>query len=518
MISFDNLSSEQIDIINYDGNIAVLACPGSGKSTTISFKIKNILMQIPNYKGIIAISYTNKASDELEAKVETLINDPENSFFGTIDKFCINEIIVPATFKNNKKIEILGNDFYNDSKKTLSEIELMDKQRKIINEGKIILKLVGKYSLELLKSNKIIQEYLISRYSAIFIDEYQDCDEYQDSIFRFLVELGMKGIAVGDPEQSIFEYANKSSIYLRSLGKYGFKVFQLNTNRRCHKSIVDYATKFISSEYACVAEDDIRIGRHKIIGDEEKVANFIDLKLESIMKKYEIKDLSEIAILCRSNRTGKLIKQHLQCESVFFEETSLEKLANYYQEARLAIELIKYYFSKTKKTSDDIVLSFSPYNTVKSKRAKMTSLIKKMKEKQNLFEIIDVMKMIIQCDVSQEIKNEVGQVIKSKKLLDNLLFNNNGKLSIMSIHKSKGLEFDFVILVDLHNYILPSKKKECENEDINLHYVSITRARKYVLMLVNTIRTKSDGVKILSDVSDFISQRDDLLFLKKGNI
>mgnify|MGYP002763491668 CR=1 FL=1 len=47
MISFDNLSSEQIDIINYDGNIAVLACPGSGKSTTISFKITFFSSSIP---------------------------------------------------------------------------------------------------------------------------------------------------------------------------------------------------------------------------------------------------------------------------------------------------------------------------------------------------------------------------------------------------------------------------------------------------------------------------------------
>lgn len=60
------LTEEQKAIIESEGNVVVIAVPGSGKTTTISYKIGKILTDISEYNGIIAISYTNKASDELK--------------------------------------------------------------------------------------------------------------------------------------------------------------------------------------------------------------------------------------------------------------------------------------------------------------------------------------------------------------------------------------------------------------------------------------------------------------------
>ena len=68
------LSDEQKKIIECDGNIVVIADPGSGKTTTMSYKIKKVLSE-NTFKGVIAISYTNKASDELKTKVKKLIED-----------------------------------------------------------------------------------------------------------------------------------------------------------------------------------------------------------------------------------------------------------------------------------------------------------------------------------------------------------------------------------------------------------------------------------------------------------
>ena len=63
------LTKEQLDIINAEGNIVVIAVPGSGKTTTITYKIKKILSELDEYQGVIAISYTNKASNELKGRV-----------------------------------------------------------------------------------------------------------------------------------------------------------------------------------------------------------------------------------------------------------------------------------------------------------------------------------------------------------------------------------------------------------------------------------------------------------------
>lgn len=88
-------TNEQLDIINEEGHCVVIAKPGSGKTFTLSKKIKRILPNLPEYKGIIAISYTNKASNELKTRSLEGGLEVKGSFFGTIDKFYISEIILP---------------------------------------------------------------------------------------------------------------------------------------------------------------------------------------------------------------------------------------------------------------------------------------------------------------------------------------------------------------------------------------------------------------------------------------
>ncbi|MGP1061949.1 UvrD-helicase domain-containing protein [Serratia sp. CY71028] len=62
------LTEEQKDAINYDGNMVLTACPGSGKTTVIVNKVAKILSECKSYQGVIAISYTNKSSDELKKR------------------------------------------------------------------------------------------------------------------------------------------------------------------------------------------------------------------------------------------------------------------------------------------------------------------------------------------------------------------------------------------------------------------------------------------------------------------
>lgn len=91
-------TNEQKAILNYNGNTVVTANPGSGKTYTVVEKIGKVLHDLPSYKGIIAISFTNKASDELKKRCKRKGINAKSSFFGTIDKFYISEIIIPYAF------------------------------------------------------------------------------------------------------------------------------------------------------------------------------------------------------------------------------------------------------------------------------------------------------------------------------------------------------------------------------------------------------------------------------------
>ena len=85
----------------------------------------------------------------------------------------------------------------------------------------------------------------------------------------------------------------------------------------------------------------------------------------------------------------------------------------------------------------------------------------------------------------------------------------------MTLHKSKGLEYDFVFHLDLYEWIFPSKELTRPNDfnsvkfsnwtqDLNLHYVGITRARKGCCLVSSTKRTNSDGVIKNGKDSEFL--------------
>lgn len=85
----------------------LLRRPGSGKTYTIVKKIEKILEKSYEYQGIIAISYTKKASRELEQRCKMTGISMKSSFFGTIDNFYISEIIMPfVKYFFNKRIEL----------------------------------------------------------------------------------------------------------------------------------------------------------------------------------------------------------------------------------------------------------------------------------------------------------------------------------------------------------------------------------------------------------------------------
>ena len=113
----------QRNIIQEEGNTVVLAMPGSGKTFVLSEKIRRILESDVFYslclQGVIAISYTRKASGHLKRK--TLQNGTweKNSFFGTIDSFCLTQIILPfghyvIGYPKEEVVPITENDLEKD--------------------------------------------------------------------------------------------------------------------------------------------------------------------------------------------------------------------------------------------------------------------------------------------------------------------------------------------------------------------------------------------------------------------
>ena len=102
-----------------------------------------------------------------------------------------------------------------------------------------------------------------------------------------------------------------------------------------------------------------------------------------------------------------------------------------------------------------------------------------------------------------------------KKSLESYKPLNDNEVNLMTLHKSKGLEFDLVFHLNLHEWVIPSKNiingdfNNCYypswQQDLDLHYVGITRAKKACYMIVNNRRIGSKGYIVAGRDSEFLT-------------
>lgn len=527
-------TDEQQKIIDSPGNIVVIANPGSGKTYTLSIKIKKILELLSSNKGIIAISYTNKASNELRQRSLSGGVDKKQSFFGTIDKFFISELIFPflsrlfgalageLSIQSYKEILKDRPEEYQialeieklKNKPNDSQIYFMDKYYK---SGIIFLELIGALGCYVYENVKTARLYLKSKYDYIVIDEFQDSGYFQYILFCYLVDLGITGIAVGDVDQAIFGFAQKSSEYLIALGKReDFNSLRITKNHRCHPSIVNYSKNFLSPSTSII--DEIRVYHINIQGTQINIAKYIDNHIQNIKRNFSIINNSDIAILVRSDTTGKLINENMTTTHKYIISTVLDECSEIW--ATLFIEILFFIFDAKALLTDYMDKYFTEED---SNRDNVVKYLKKLKntDKIKLIENIDIFLKIAEIiapnNKSSIAINRLKAVLKNPISLSSYEPVANDEIQIMTIHKSKGLEFKLVIHLDLYDYIIPSyssiNNKEYD-EDINLHYVAITRAKEACIFITSSKRYNvqqqiKDGI-----VSRFLT-REDLVTLRK---
>lgn len=399
-------TEEQSKILQQKGNIVITAKPGSGKTYTIVEKIARVIPDLPEYKGVIAISFTNKASDELKRRCKQRCADTKQSFFGTIDKFYISQIIIPFSSHvtgNITEYEIVDNIDESSKYALLLEEPFSSKKESILveglQEGKIFLKYTGETALYILENVPGAMQYIKARYSHIIIDEYQDCGEIQDKVFIKLVESGLTGIAVGDINQAIYGFTKRFPKYLIALMKRDdFARFELSKNHRCHPSISEYSLCLFGASKTVPREK--RVFKVDISGDERNIAAAID----------KIKELA-----------GLVYAQ---------------------KETKVAL-------------------------------------------------------------------NNLHSVIRDPHQLKNYVPARENELNIMTLHKSKGLEFNIVFHMDMYKWIIPNEfgDESSVQQDLNLHYVGLTRAKDACYIMNGTARFRSKkNDYIFAEPSLFLSK------------
>lgn len=285
--SDDELTQEQYGAVLNDQNVLLVACPGSGKTRTLTYKIAYELERLDSEKKfVIAITYTNNAADEIRDRIELLGINTQQLWIGTIHAFCLEWILRPYhqylpdlkygfsvinSYESEQILIELCKKYSSYKLKVThwdcsylatisgyrpmcSDTRKHDVLKKIYIDYFDILKKnkqidfeqILKFSYMLLEQKPNISMLLNRLFSYILVDEYQDTKDIQYHILALLVKsepTQTKIFMVGDPNQAIYGSLGgicKSKSELDTLFNSSFQELGLTKNYRSSSRIVGY--------------------------------------------------------------------------------------------------------------------------------------------------------------------------------------------------------------------------------------------------------------------------------------
>ena len=430
--------------------------------------------------------------------------------------------------------------------------------------------------IELFKKNPDVLERYQDLYQYILIDEYQDTNQAQYILTKMLGEKNRKITCVGDDCQSIYSFrgANYKNILNFEKDYPDARVILLEQNYRSTSTILDAANQVIKNNKM---RKDKNLWTARGIGEKIKYyraynetdeAQYVIRKIKELLRKdVEYKD---IAVLYRTNAQSRVIEEEFLKENLPYKVVGS---INFY--GRKEIKDLLAYLRLIHNSKDNVSLTrvintpkrgiglktienlttkadaegISMYDAIdKGKELEFKNLIERLKEVAEDLTLTELIEKVLDAtglkeelesegtleaevrlenleefkSITKAFEEKEGLVSLEEFLLEISLVsdveeyrNDPNRISLMTVHSVKGLEFDHVFVVGLEEGIFPHMNSLMENSDIEeerrLCYVAITRA-KDDLHLVNARRRTLFGKEQINPVSRFISEIDpDLL-------
>jgi len=628
-----DLNEAQREAVLYiDGPLLVYAGAGSGKTKVITYKIAYLIDGIAYLPSqILAVTFTNKAAQEMKERTERLIGrDIKDLYIGTFHSICARIL--------RKEIKLLGysenfnildeEDSQNIIKDILKELNIDTKyvnpstvkdyiskaKTNLIDEKnfskhsgdyfeEIVAKVYTKYQKTLKENNSLdfddliiftinifkefkeVLYYYQTKFKHILVDEYQDVNKMQYEFLKLLFLKDRKFTLVGDDDQSIYSFRGASVEFIDKIYEdfKELKTIKLEKNYRSPQEILDVANRLIKfnkrrSEkelYSSINKDDA-VNFYEGL-DEIDEARFVINKIKELKEKRSYRDF---AILYRTNFQSRTFEEYLIGNGIPYQVIGGQKFYS-----RAEIKDIIAYLSLINNPDDNISFkrivntpqrhvgekTFSEINRVASNKniPLFKALEEYLKEKDSkslkeFFELInnlhsnkdttplpalveDIISKIRYYDYLEatykenaeerienikEFLNMVAGFTKETEeaTLTNLLTQislitsideakDEDRVTLMTLHAAKGLEFPVVFLVGLEEGLLPHFRSLDSSSDIEeerrLCYVGITRAKEKLFITLAERRTKF-GSLVLTKQSRFISEMQIFIYNKEN--
>ena len=428
--------------------------------------------------------------------------------------------------------------------------------------------------LKLFNNNPGVLQKYQEKYKYVFIDEYQDTNEPQYILSKMISAKYKNITVVGDADQAIFTWrgANYKNILNFEKDYKDAKVVLLEENYRSTKTILNAANNVIKNNKVrkeknlwTQNEEGSKITYYKAF-DEKDESNYVVNEIKKLIEKGV--NPKDICVLYRANAQSRTVEEAFLTSNI-----SYNIVGSYAFYNRKEIKDLIAYLKLIYNNKDDVsllrvinypkrgignkaienlaiksnVLDKSLYEVIDSgKELDFKNMIEEIKKEESHLTLTELIDMVldksgmkksledeksIEADIRLENLEEFKSIAKAmeinegivslEELLDKLALvsdvseqknDNEDKVTLMTLHAVKGLEYDYVFVVGVEEGLFPHSNSLESNDELEeerrLCYVAITRAKKK-LYLINA-RSRILYGKVSSNVpSRFINEISD---------
>lgn len=557
------------DVQPFDTCVKVLAGPGAGKTHWLIGQIKHVLSESNDLglsRKVGCITYTNKATENILSHVGANNNRLEVS---TIHAFLYKNIIKPyfhliaeeegfaidkldghdetiissygfvSELMKANRMGMLVKDHAKESYKLKQTVE--DYRWGLTKKGIVLQKTINypripgigeKYVLAYKKkvwseygimhhddvlyfTYKLIQKepriirLLLSKFPYLLIDEYQDSSSIQHWLFRKLAEAGCKITLIGDKAQSIYTFAGADIANIDNFVAPGIKTFTIADNHRSTQNIVDFLN---------ILRTDLE---QKSLRKEcfEKVTIVCGNSVDAYKTALKHCGDEELYALTWKNEDANVMKLGLEASGK--KEDMLGHFSEYDSNSarrRVVVNVITGIENARQLIMDEGVkyiakgfhLNTRHINQKKEAIVNLYTLLKSYDEYCNgtlldflnkLREIDESISKVSRGDVLKAYQKPYADYAKGVNYTDD-------NTHFITIHKSKGLGFDNVLLVFPEREVgldfLLNTDLTQSDDDHRLYYVACSRARNRLFINLPEL-DENEKVLLASRFGDVIS-------------
>ncbi len=471
------------------GRLLIIAGPGTGKTHTLTYRIFCRLKDLALPQKFCVITFTNKAAGEIKERVRSLCGEEKAGrqlTVGTFHSFCwqiLNEhaqdaglpaqlqcaappdiaemakaIWPQTTAAQRKNILALVSSWKSCSYTAPVPDEVVVYNRELRQRGFLDFDDLLLETLILLRKNPVLLREIQNGYPEIFVDEYQDINPVQHDLLKLLVGNSGGITAIGDPNQAIYGFRGSDTRFFESFsGDFpGAQVMTLQENYRSGKNILSASSQVIEKNPDCQVPAltaqmyvDGRLTIYEAATDKAE-AEYVVHNIEKFVGGTSM----------FSHDSGR-VDSHAEGEWSFGDIAVLCRL-----------------------------------------KAQMRLLVK-------AFEQLGIPSHVSGQEVSEEAE---GLDFICPSRYDDITLDVE-KVTLMTLHASKGLEFPVVFIVGCEECLLPlhwEKMVSDREEERRLFYVGMTRAKER-LFLTRARKRVLFGKTYQPRISPFLTDIEDSL-------